>query len=74
MSERSQAAREGKQEDILEQIISQGLDKINSPAQAAAGVKAPGPEAPPAPDPEGGAAIPPRRAERTGGPPSTSIC
>ena len=46
MSEKSQAAREDAREDLLEQIITQGLDKMKAPAQAADG-PAPAQAAPP---------------------------
>ena len=46
MSEKPQAAQAGEQQDLIEQIIAQGLEKLNSPAQAAAAAEAP-PEAEP---------------------------
>ena len=51
MSEKPQTAREDRQ-DLLEQIITRGLDKMNAPAQAAATEEAPPEAAPTAPGPE----------------------
>ena len=50
MSEKPQESRANEQGDLLEQIISQGLDKLSAPRQASAGRTAPTDE--PLPDPE----------------------
>ena len=52
MSERPQAAREEEQEDLLERIITQGLDQMNAPGPAEAAAEVPGPDTPPAPKQE----------------------
>ena len=54
MSERPKDSREEQPEDLLEQIITQGLDKLNAPAQAA-GTDDPPETAPSAPKAENGA-------------------
>lgn len=55
MSERPQEIRADGQEDLLEQIITQGLDKLNAPsAQAEAGPEAQADETPPVPKQEDG--------------------
>ena len=41
MSEKPQTAREDAQEDLLEQIITQGLEKVNTSAQATAAKEVP---------------------------------
>ena len=58
MSEKPQEARAGEQGDLLDQIIAQGLEKINASAQTAPAEEAPEPEAPSGPKQEdsGGAA------------------
>lgn len=64
MNDRPQATRENEQGDLLEQIITQGLDKMKAPAQA----EPPESEAPPAPNPtDGGKTSPPsdRKNRRT---------
>lgn len=52
MSGKPQIARENEQEDFLEQIITQGLDKMKSSEQAAAAGDAPADETPSAPKQE----------------------
>ena len=52
MSGKPQEARADEQEDLLEQIITQGLDKIKAPEQATAGLEAPANETSPAPKQE----------------------
>ena len=60
MNEKPQEARADEQEDLLEQIITQGLDQIKPPAQATATEEASGSEPPPAPKQEdSGEAAPP---------------
>ena len=54
MSEQPKDRREEQPEDLLEQIITQGLDKLNAPAQAA-GTDDPPEAAPSAPKAENGA-------------------
>ena len=63
MSERAQKARVDG-DDLLEQIITQGLDKLNAPAQAEAAGEAPPDEMPPAlPQADSGTAA--NRSRRT---------
>ena len=54
------------EQDLLEQIITQGLEKINAPAPAAAAGEAPADETPPAPGQEdsGGAMRPAKKNNR----------
>lgn len=63
MSEKPQGTPADVQEDLIEQIITQGLEKINAPAQTAT-EEAPGSEAPTAPKPDGEAAHPADRKKR----------
>ena len=49
MSEKPQTVREDESEDLLEQIITQGLEKMNAPAQATAAEEAPKSETAPVP-------------------------
>lgn len=63
MSEKPQGTPADVQEDLIEQIITQGLEKINAPAQTAT-EEAPGSEAPTAPKPDGDAAHPADRKKR----------
>ena len=68
MSEKPQAVREDGQEDLLEQIITQGLEKMNAPTQATATAEVPPETAPSAPrqEPSGEAAHPAsRRSKRS---------
>ena len=53
MSEKPQEAGAGKQEDLLERIITQGLEKMSAPAQTAAEEEADESETPPTSGPEG---------------------
>lgn len=66
MSEKPQAVREDGQEDLLEQIITQGLEKLNAPAQATATAEAPPEAAPSAPkqEPSGEAVHPANRRNK----------
>ena len=68
MSEKPQTVREDGQEDLLEQIITQGLEKMNAPTQATATAEVPPETAPSAPrqEPSGEAAHPAsRRSQRS---------
>ena len=52
MNGKPQEIRKNEREDLLEQIITQGLDKMNTHPQAEAGPEAPADEAQPAPERE----------------------
>ena len=56
MSEKPQEARE---DNLLEQVFTQELEKMSAPEQTADAVEAPKDEAPPTPEQEGGEAVPP---------------
>ena len=59
MNGKPQEVREDKQEDLLEQIIAQGLDKMRATEQAATIEEAPAGETPPASQRDSGEAAPP---------------
>ena len=63
MSEKPQTAR--GDEDLLEQIITQGLEKVNAPAQAAAAEETPPEAAASAPEREGGGGSAPPTGRKT---------
>lgn len=67
MSEKPQAAREDEQEDLIGQIINQGLKKINTPAQTSIEEEASDLESPAASEPEdaGEAASPSDRKKKS---------
>lgn len=64
MSEKPQAIREKEQEDLLEQIIAQGLEKIKASSPAESEPKPFGSEVPPAPEQSGGDHPPPDSKHR----------
>ena len=65
MSEKPQEARADEREDLLEQIISQGLEKIKAPVQAADEPEAPPEAASSPPEPESGERAVPLRDRKS---------
>ena len=59
MNEKPQGTRTDGQNDLLEQIITQGLEKMSAPAQAAAAGEAAAKETGPIPEKDSGQAVPP---------------